>query len=414
MPVSIACPKCKTKYRLPDSAMGKSVKCQKCGVNFRTSAPAQIVGKPDPSQQLSTRKSQPQTAVSKVLQPSQQDILKMGIDGAIKRQADIFSAPPPPARSNPLGNFSIEDPGFADLEVAKQEVEEEVKSDGMESILGNPYALDSSKKSKGGMKRKSQTPAVDVLPYSVARIGIWAQLIAWWLLLAVAVSFLLITIIVAVTPQAEPDGTMAMIVGGIFLMTAAATPFVGLVAFVGQFLCLFAPNKDEKLFAGLAIGSLLGLIVLPIVILLVGLVSAAGLSVVSGSSGSDAKEAGEVVGSLFGIAIVLSPVALLLANVLFMFLFFQRLGRNIKAKAVEQAAKIAMVSWITSVANVVIFFIFLLVVGFLYRSDPSQAPSFLGRLLLQIWFGLTLVLNLVVIVAMVAMGNAAVKHTKVV
>jgi hypothetical protein len=202
-------------------------------------------------------------------------------------------------------------------------------------------------------------------------------------------------------------------VGGIFIMTAVATPFVGLVAFVGQFLCLFAPNKDEKLFAGLAIGSLLGLIVLPIVILLVGLVGAAGLSVVSGSSGSDAREAGEVVGSLFGIAIVLSPVSLLLANVLFMFLFFRRLGRNIKAKAVEKTAKIAMSSWITSVANVVIFFAFLMVVGFLYRGDPSQAPSFLGRLL-QIWFVLTLILNLVVIVTMVTMGNAAVKHTKVI
>jgi hypothetical protein len=410
MPVSIACPKCKTKYRLPDSALGKPLKCQKCGAGFRAPAPQQITEKPGQAQQLSTKASQPQQAVSKVLQPSQQDISKMGIEGAIKRQADIFSAPPPPTRSNPLGNFSIEDPGFADLEVVKQEVEEEVRSDGMESILGNPYASGPAKKSKGGFKRKSQAPAVDVRPYSVARIGIWMQLIAWWLLLAVAVSLLLITIIVAVIPQAEPDGIMAMIVGGIFIMTAVATPFVGLAAFVGQFLCLFAPNKDEKLFAGLAIGSLLGLIVLPIVILLVGLVGAAGLGIVSGS---DAGEAGEAVGSLLGVAIILSPVALLLANVLFMFLFFQRLGRNIKAKAVEQAAKIAMGSWITSVANVVIFFIFLMVVGFLYRGDPSQAPSFLGRLL-QIWFVLTLVLNLVVIVAMVAMGNAAVKHTKVV
>ena len=122
MPVSIACPKCKTKYRLPDSALGKPVKCQKCGAGFRTSAPPQIAGKPAPSQQLSTKASQPQQAVSKVLQPSQQDISKMGIEGAIKRQADIFSAPPPPTRSNPLGNFSIEDPGFADLEVVKQEV----------------------------------------------------------------------------------------------------------------------------------------------------------------------------------------------------------------------------------------------------------------------------------------------------
>ncbi len=413
MPVSIACPKCKTKYRLPDSALGKPVKCQKCGAGFRTSAPPQIAGKPAPSQQLSTKASQPQQAVSKVLQPSQQDISKMGIEGAIKRQADIFSAPPPPTRSNPLGNFSIEDPGFADLEVVKQEVEEEVRSDGMESILGNPYASGTEKKSKGGFKKKSQAPAVDVRPYGVARVGIWMQLISWWLALVVAVVFLLITLIVAVTPKQDPESIAAMIVGGIFVMATIAMPFAGLIAFVGQFLCLFAPNKDEKVCAGLAIGSLVGLIVLPIIILFLGVVGAAGVAIASGGGSEDAEQVGQAVGGFFGLAVFLSPVALLLANVLFMFLFFQRLGRNIKAKAVEQAAKLAMGSWIGSVANVVIFFIVIIVVGFLYRSDPSQAPSFLGKVL-QFWFFLTLVLNLVVIVAMVAMGNAAVKHTKVV
>ena len=413
MPVSIACPKCKTKYRLPDSALGKPVKWQKCGASFRTSAPPQTTGNPAPTRQLSTKKSQPQTAVSKVLQPSQQEISKMGIQGAIKKQADIFSAPPPPTRSNPLGNFSIEDPGFADLEVAKQEVEEEVRSDGMESILGNPYASGTEKKSKGGFKRKSQAPAVDVRPYSVARVGIWMQLISWWLALVVAVVFLLITLIVAVAPESEPDGIMAMIVGGIVVMATIAMPFAGLIAFVGQFLCLFAPNKDEKVCAGLAIGSLVGLIVLPIIILLVGVVGVAGLAIASGGGSEDAEQAGRAVGGFFGFAVFLSPVALLLANVLFMFMFFRRLGRNIKAKAVEQAAKLAMGSWIGSVANVVILFIVIMVVGFLYSSDPSQAPSFLGKVL-QFWFFLTLVLNLVVIVAMVAMGNAAVKHTKVV
>ncbi len=412
MPVSIACPKCKTKYRLPDSALGKPVKCQKCGASFRTSAPPQIAGKPAPSQQLSTKKAQPQTAVSKVLQPSQQDISKMGIQGTIKKQADIFSAPPPPTRSNPLGNFSIEDPGFADLEVAKQEVQEEVKSDGMESILGNPYASGPAKKSKGGMKRKSQAPAVDVRPYGVARIGIWMQLISWCLLLGAAVVFLLIALLGLLMPP-EQGSLISTVLGIIILIIGIATPFAGLIAFVGQFLCLFAPNKDEKWFAGLAIGSLVGLIVLPIVILLVGVVGAAGLSVVSGASGQDAEEAGRAAGGLFGFAIVLSPVALLLANVLFMFLFFQRLGRNIKAKAVEQAAKLAMGSWIGSVANVVIFFIFIMVVAFLYRGGSSEVPGFMGSLL-QIWSFLTMVLNVVVVFAMVAMGFAAVKHTKVV
>lgn len=414
MPVSIACPKCKTKYQLPDSALGKPVKCQKCGASFRTSAPPQIAGKPATSQQLSTKKSQPQAAVSKVLQPSQQDISKMGIQGTIKKQADIFSAPPPPTRSNPLGNFSIEDPGFADLEVAKQEVQEEEggKSDGMEAILGNPYASGPAKKSNGGVKRKSQAPTVDVRPYAAARIGIWMQLISWCLLLAAAVFFLLMTLLAALM-RPEPDSLISTVGVIIFLLISIATPFAGLMAFFGQFLCLFAPNKDEKLFAGLAIGSLVGLIVLPIVILLVGVVGTAGLSIANGANAQDAEDVGRTVGGVFAFAIFLSPVALLLANVLFMFLFFQRLGRNIKAKAVEQTAKLAMGSWIGSVANVVILFVFIMVVGFLYSSDSSELPSLPGRVL-QIWFFLTTILNLVVVVAMVAMGFAAVKHTKVV
>ncbi len=412
MPVSIACPKCKTKYRLPDSALGKPVKCQKCGASFRTSAPPQTTGNPAPSQQLSTKKSQPQTAVSKVLQPSQQEISKMGIQGAIKKQADIFSAPPPPTRSNPLGNFSIEDPGFADLEVAKQEVEEEVKSDGMESILGNPYASGTEKKSKGGFKRKSQAPAVDVRPYAVARIGIWMQLVSWCLLLGASVIFLLVTLLMALTPSPGEDSLIIKVLSILFILIGIATPFAGFIAFVGQVLCLFAPNKNEKLAAGFAIGSLVGLIVLPIVIILVGAVGVVGVGVLSGVSGQNAEEAGRAVGGIFVFAILLSPFALLLANVLFMFLFFKRLGRNIKAKAVEQAAKLAMGSWIGSVANVVILFVFIMVVGFLYSGGSEPPPSFLGRVL-QIWLFLTLVLNLVVVVAMVAMGFAAVKHTKV-
>ena len=39
MPVKIACPKCSKKYTLPDSALGKAVKCKACETTFRTKAP---------------------------------------------------------------------------------------------------------------------------------------------------------------------------------------------------------------------------------------------------------------------------------------------------------------------------------------------------------------------------------------
>ena len=398
MPVSIACPKCKTKYRLPDSALGKPVKCQKCGASFRTSAPPQTTGNPAPSQQLSTKKSQPQTAVSKVLQPSQQEISKMGIQGAIKKQADIFSAPPPPTRSNPLGNFSIEDPGFADLEVAKQEVEEEVRSDGMESILGNPYASGTEKKLKGGFKRKSQAPAVDLRPYSTVRTAIKLLLIGWIAqLIGVSIAFLGgLGILFAMSSGFEGLGLAGTVVLGLVSLPISLCTIAG---FIGSILLVFTPSKDERLFAGLSIGAYTASFIL----------SSTASLMDGGPSPGEVDVADNAIGGAMSFAISSLPVLVGLGYPIFQLMFFRRMGKNIKSKAVVNSTKFAMVCWILTFANTFSIFTFLLAVG-IFNDDTIWGLFYIAL----VGGSVTVVLALLLLGSLIKMGFTSLKHMEVV
>lgn len=128
MPVQIACPKCSKRYSLPETALGKAVKCKSCGTTFRTKKPGQ---------------TQPPTAPAAKAQPAaQEDLSQFGLDGGFQKESDIFSSPPPPAQALAgFGNFAEEDPGFdEDAVVAKVKVErEEVENQNpYQSILNNP------------------------------------------------------------------------------------------------------------------------------------------------------------------------------------------------------------------------------------------------------------------------------------
>ena len=99
MPVKIACPKCSKKYTLPDSTLGKTVKCKACNTAFRTR-------KPNPAAQPSatSRPANPVARPSKPAQanPDQQansDLTEFGVEGGFQKQADIFGTPPSPRAS---------------------------------------------------------------------------------------------------------------------------------------------------------------------------------------------------------------------------------------------------------------------------------------------------------------------------
>ena len=367
MPATIACPKCQTKYKIPDSALGKPIKCQKCGAGFRTQAPA---GQPQATTQRPSG-----TASS---QHDEKELARYGIEGPLKRQADIFSVPPPPPRANPLGNFVLEDPGFADLETARREVlEEEGQSDGMEAILSNPYA-------RGGKKvgRKSNLPEIDLKPYAAARVGMWMVFVSWASLL-VCMAFLYLTFFLGVV---APDfmANIAKSIGpGIILglsWTVTSLMFLSMgVVFIGQVICIFSPNKDEKLFAGLAVGSLAAAIILPIIGILIGAIGAIG----AGATGSETVEgaAGAVVGVIM-VVITMTSYLLVLSNLFCFITYFRRIGSNIRSKQVAESAKLAMGIWIGAIVVGVLSSIATSVVLAMFKDQPEwlQTALFWGQL----------------------------------
>jgi predicted Zn finger-like uncharacterized protein len=56
MPVTVPCPNCGTKLRIPDTAVGKRVKCSKCATAFTAEAPA---GPPEPQPEPAAVRAKP-------------------------------------------------------------------------------------------------------------------------------------------------------------------------------------------------------------------------------------------------------------------------------------------------------------------------------------------------------------------
>lgn len=345
MPVAIACPKCQSRYSLPENALGKPVKCKSCGTVFKTKSPAQQApGKPN-APQPTAQAGQPAAKASRSPSASP-ELAKFGIDGPIGRPADIFAgtSAPPPQMGNPLGNFVLDDPGFADLSIVQEEVEQEkADDDGMSSILKNPYMSAAKSKARGQQKASS----VDVSGYAVARVGMWMVYIAWGLMLGITVFFTVFAAIGRLVPQ-DTLRSIAETLGPTFGQVLLWIMFVFFwvwvlsvgVIFVGQILCIFAPNKNEKLFAGLTVGSIVGAFALFFVTLLMG--------AFAGVIGRDAEAAQAAVGVLI-LLTVLGIYGLLLASMFFYMTYFKKIGQNIKARKVVEAAKTAMYTWTAAI-----------------------------------------------------------------
>ena len=145
MPTAVACPKCKTKYSLPDQLLGKPVKCKSCNTMFKVAPPAAAGAAQQPARK----------PAATVPQVNQAELAQMGLDGPINRQPELFGEIPPPQAGNPLGNHVVVDPGFAEIE--SDVGNEEPGEDPITSIFQNP-ALESSQPKrrvkKSGKKKK--------------------------------------------------------------------------------------------------------------------------------------------------------------------------------------------------------------------------------------------------------------------
>ncbi len=335
MPVKIACPKCSKKYTLPDSTLGKTVKCKACNTAFRTR-------KPNPAAQPSatSRPANPVARPSKPAQanPDQQansDLTEFGVEGGFQKQADIFGTPPSPRASAGLGNFAEEGFGESVAPIVLgpeggSPVEEE---NPFQSVMTNS-ALNRGPKRSGLSKRKNKNngTSFDPAAYSVARVGMMMVLGAGAIQLAVGVLTVVVSVLSAML-QPIPEGLAAIM--GIFSFVAFIMWLISLaLIFFGQILCVFAPEANEKLNAGVSLGLMILTTVGGFIFMLV-----VGFSMGSRFGIGQAEAA--AIGIISLIVIGIGALMTLVAS--FMFVNYYRvIGKNISSKKLEQAGSQAM------------------------------------------------------------------------
>lgn len=128
--IVVACPQCKTRYKLPENARGKVVQCKNCNAKF--AAGSQPRTAPPAAQPKNQSTRQPVAA------GADPGLQKFGLDGPIRRTPDLFEVPPP-GPNDPLANHVIEDPGFAPIEIPTSHVDQEETADNpLAGLLDNP------------------------------------------------------------------------------------------------------------------------------------------------------------------------------------------------------------------------------------------------------------------------------------
>ena len=116
MPLTVACPGCQSKYSLPDKLLGKKIKCKKCGKAFATKPKSNPAGAANRSPQKPPAPSRSRAASG----PAASELAKLGLDGPLGRQPDIFESAPPAGKADPLRNHVLEDFGFGESSTKKK------------------------------------------------------------------------------------------------------------------------------------------------------------------------------------------------------------------------------------------------------------------------------------------------------
>ena len=167
MPV-VACPKCKTKFKLSSEMLGKAIRCTSCKAAFRT--PAAAPAKPADGAKTSAKPAAKPKSKATAKSASVKNASSTPVKKKRTLEDELFSSAPRPGAPDPLGNFVLEDPGFSTLELPDPEGEDD--SDGdlfsdkqhlMENpalkgrpTAANPYAAPGSSGSRGGSKKSAK------------------------------------------------------------------------------------------------------------------------------------------------------------------------------------------------------------------------------------------------------------------
>ena len=383
MPAKIACPKCSKKYTLPDSALGKPVKCKECGTAFRTRKPGATDQSPAANRPATPRARPSKPAQPKPDQQDNSELKQFGLEGGFQKQVDIFGAPPSPKAGAGLGNFAEE--GFGEavdpIVLGPEGGAPVVQENPFQSVMTNS-ALNRQAKKTGLSKRgkKSSGTSFDPSAYRVARLGMMMVLGAVVGQLAVGVLLTVVGGLGAVF-QPLPDG-LAVVVGIFALIAVIMWGISLLVLLVGQVLCVFAPEKNEKLNAGGSLGLMfLAMFGAFILWLAVGI----SLGSVGFSGPSTAQAAAIGVGSL--VAIAVGGLMLIVASFLFVN-FYRVVGKNIKSKSLEQAGSQAMMAMAGSMGIQFLFGLLAFALRFLGLGPETLVIIIQGITLLNILISL--------------------------
>ena len=184
MPV-VGCPKCKKKFKLSNEMLGKTVKCSNCETAFKTAgqAKAPAGSKPKsagaPKQNKKRAAKKPSAATGGPTQASKSSLKDVGLSGPINPQMDLFAQPIPSKRGpDPLGNFSLEDPGFGNVDLdVDDEDEEDSTPDDKKHLFMNPALKSAAPTSRNKKaKRLSGKPSgfvgIKILGGAVTAFGI--------------------------------------------------------------------------------------------------------------------------------------------------------------------------------------------------------------------------------------------------
>ena len=235
MPV-VGCPKCKKKFKLSNEMLGKTVRCSNCETAFKTASQAtsKTTSKADPKssppartkaktseaakQGKQRRAKRPATASGGPTQASKSSLKDVGLSGPINPQMDLFAQPIPSKRGpDPLGNFSLEDPGFGSVDLdVDDEDEADSKPEDKKHLFMNPAlksAVPTSRNRKA--KRPSSKPA------GFKPINVLGKVVSAFALIGVACCLAMAIIMVISVIQKNTSGAEfenAKYIGGIALI----------------------------------------------------------------------------------------------------------------------------------------------------------------------------------------------------
>ena len=397
MPVKIACPKCSKSYTLPDSALGKAVKCKACGTAFRTRKPDATAQPTSAKSAARPAKPGARPAPAKPAQPVSPDVSQFGVEGGFQQQPDIFGAPPSPRGGAGLDNFAEDGFGeaVAPIVLGPQGGAPQVVENPYQSVMTNT-AIKKNRGKSGGLKRKKGNSGASFDPdrYKVARIGMMILLLSGAILLMATVFSNVVGLFASQLPEMTKNLGPAI---GIVMLIMGLLCLLALMGFfVGQLLCVFAPESNEKMNAG---GSL-GLFFLSFFVGVIGfLVLGASMNNILRANNFDAGPSVTQTATLgIGMLVVTVIVGLMgLVSTILFANYYRVIGKNIKSKKLASAGTQGLAAIGLGIGGQVVIFLIAFVLGMAIK-DLGTLQLVTGGLTL-----LNLLLGIVVFVIMLRM-----------